>query len=87
MHQQRQFHTEIVKKINDKTVNDKYLHCISGCDWENGLNSDIEVFLQQLHYFEMKISDVASCHGVKGRLAKNIKFWGKIGANNLFWRH
>ena len=31
----------------------------------------------------MKISDVASCHGVKGRLAKNIKFWGKIGANNF----
>jgi hypothetical protein len=31
--QQRQFHPEIVKKIKDKTVNDKYLHCISGCDW------------------------------------------------------
>ena len=55
------------EKINDKTVNDKYLHCISGCDWGNDLNSDIEVFLQQLHYFEMKNSDVASCHGVKGR--------------------
>jgi hypothetical protein len=38
---------------------------------------DIEVFLQQLHYFEIKNSDVASCHGIKGRLAKNIKFWGK----------
>jgi hypothetical protein len=31
----------------------------------------------------MKNSDVASCHGVKGRLAKNIKFWEKIGANNF----
>jgi hypothetical protein len=54
-----------------------------GCDWGNDLNSDIEVFLQQLYYFEMKNSDVASCHGVKGRLAKNIKFWEKIGANNF----
>ena len=26
---------------------------------------------------------MASCHGVKERLAKNIKFWGKIGANNF----
>ena len=31
----------------------------------------------------MKNSDVATCHGVKGRLAKNIKFWEKIGANNF----
>jgi hypothetical protein len=31
----------------------------------------------------MKNSDVASCHGVKGRLAKNIKFWEKIGVNNF----
>jgi hypothetical protein len=31
----------------------------------------------------MKISDVASCHAVKGRLAQNIKFWEKIGANNF----
>jgi hypothetical protein len=71
------------EKINDKAVNDKYLHCISGCDWGNDLNSDIEVFLQKLHYFEMKNSDVASCHGVKGRLAKHIKFWEQIGANNF----
>jgi hypothetical protein len=49
-----------ISSAYDKTVNDKYLHCISGCDWGNGLNSDIEVFLQQLHYFDMKISDVAS---------------------------
>ena len=49
---------------------------------------DIEVFLQQLHYFEIKNSDVASCHGIKGRLAKNIKFWGKkSGQIILFWRH
>ena len=32
------------EKINDKTVNDKYLHYISECDWGNALNSDIEVF-------------------------------------------
>lgn len=32
------------EKINDKTVNDKYLHCASGCDWGNDLNSVIEVF-------------------------------------------
>jgi hypothetical protein len=31
----------------------------------------------------MKIPDVASCHAVKGRLAQNIKFWEKIGANNF----
>ena len=26
---------------------------------------------------------MAYCHVVKGRLAKNIKFWEKIGANNF----
>jgi hypothetical protein len=31
----------------------------------------------------MKNSDVASCHGVNGRLAKHIKFWEQIGANNF----
>ena len=31
----------------------------------------------------MKNSDVASCHGVKGRLAKHITFWEQIGANNF----
>jgi hypothetical protein len=31
----------------------------------------------------MKNSEVASCNGVKGRLAKHIKFWEQIGANNF----
>ena len=34
----------------------------------------------------MRNSDVASCHGVKGRLAKNIKFWEKIWANNFVFQ-
>ena len=75
------------EKIHDKAVNDKYLHCISGCDCGNDLNSDIKVFLQQIHYFEMKNSDVATCHGAKGRLVKNIKLGKKSGLIILFWRH
>lgn len=66
---------------NDK-ANDKYLYNFTWRDWGNDLNNnDVDLFLQQVHYFEKQNSNSKFPSGVKGRLASHLSFWGKIGAN------
>lgn len=68
---------------NDDTINDKYFDFVSWCDWDNELDSDIDIFLKQVDYLEKQNLSFSVVKGVKGRLAKNIAFWEKIGANSF----
>lgn len=68
---------------NNDTINDKYAHFVSWCNGENELNTEFDIFLKQVDYFEKQNLSFAEVKGVKGRLAKNIEFWEKIGANSF----
>ena len=68
---------------HNEDINDKYFDFVSWCDWENELNTDIDIFLKQVDYLEKQNLSFTALNGVKGRLAKNIAFWEKIGANSF----
>ena len=66
------------------SINDKYfdLSVLSNCFDDN--TEEFELFLSQVHFLEkLDISSGNNCKGVKGRLAKHIDFWVKIGASDF----
>lgn len=69
----------------DKEINDKYIFSsdFSQSFWQQNSDS-LEEFLSQVQYFEtLEVCCNSSFKGVKGRLAKHVDFWKKIGANNF----
>ena len=67
--------------MEQDNVNDKYFCQFDFHEFDQDIN--IELFLEQIQYFEAKSLDFELFKGVKGRLAKHIDFWEKIGANSF----
>ncbi|CAC5360929.1 unnamed protein product [Mytilus coruscus] len=67
-----------------RNVNDKYNFTDFDCyECEYGSPYEFDIFLTQIYYFEKISHNFTSFTGVKGRLAKHVKFWEHIGANSF----
>ena len=74
--------TMVRSRETETAVNDKYKD-FDFCTIEHQNSDDIEIFLSQIQYFEERSYEKVNFHGVKGRLSKHVKFWGKNGANSF----
>ena len=55
---------------------DKYSFDYVLPEWESDSNTDFDIFIEQVHYFEN--CGTENYHEVKGRLAKHAEYWEKI---------
>jgi len=60
---------------------DKYSFDSDLPEWGSDSNTDFDIFLEQVHYFEKRGTE--NYHGVKDRLAKHAEYGEKIGASNF----
>jgi len=60
---------------------DKYSFASALPESGSDSNTDFDIFIEQVHYFEK--CGTENYHGVKGRLAKHAEYWEKIGANEF----
>ena len=68
--------------INAPTdTKDKYFLHSALPEWGSDSNTDFDIFIEQVHYFEK--CGTENYHGVKGRLAKHAEYWEKIGASDF----
>ena len=69
-----------VQDINAPT-NSKVKYSLYSALPEWGSNTDFDIFIEQVHYFEK--CGTENFHGVKGQLAKHADYWVKIGASDF----
>jgi hypothetical protein len=60
---------------------DKYSLYSALPEWGSVSNTDFDIFIEQVHYFEK--CGTENFHGVKGRLAKHGEYWVKIGTSDF----
>ena len=75
-------HPDKAPNVNSAVLNDKYFIETTFPEWGSGEIQDIDIFLEQVHFFE-KTENCDNFHGVKGRLKAHANFWESIGASEF----